>query len=100
MKNRPFAEPTNPDQLLEIEPQLRIAFGCVAVLLVKKTGLYVATPLVFGAGVFLDVAANLMVENLADSQSCIDSNGLDCKHLDSPVAAIANVAKASCHVDE
>ncbi len=60
-------KPTHSARLLKIEPQLWIPFGRVAVLLVEQTGLNVATPLVFGAGILLNIATNLMVKDLADS---------------------------------
>ena len=48
----------------------------------------------------LDLARNLVVEDLADRHARIDAHRLDGEHLQRPVAAEADVAEAGGDVDE
>jgi len=65
----------------------------VAVFFVEQTRLDIAVVLVFLTGVFAYVPREFVVKNLTDTQACVDSNWLHCKHFDSPVSAESSVTK-------
>ena len=48
----------------------------------------------------VDVARDLVVEDLADRHAGVDADRLDGEHFERPVAAEADVAEAGRHVDE
>ena len=68
-------------------------------LLEQQARLDVAVVLVL-AGVLVDLARDLVIEDLADRHAGIDSHRLHGEHLERPVAAEADVAEAGRHVHE
>ena len=61
--------------------------------------LHVAVGLVL-ARVFFDGAADLVVKDLADGDTWVDPNRVDCEHLQRPIATEAHVAEPGGDVDK
>ncbi len=83
------------------ERQLGIFFfGTRVEFLVKQAWLDVVIVLILVATVFLNVAGDLMVKDLADGNARVDSNGLNREHLQGPETVEANITKSGSHVDK
>ena len=78
--------------------QLLIAFLLRGKFPVEHAWLNVVVVLVFFAGVFSDVAGDLMKEELADRHARVNLDRLHGKHFERPITAEANVAEAGRHV--
>ncbi len=62
-------------------------------LSIEQTRLHALIVLVLIAAVLLDSAGELLIEDLADTEPCVNSHRLDSEHLYRPVTAETNIAE-------
>ena len=77
----------------EGEFQLRVFVGVGRKFFEEEAGLDVGVVLIFVAVVFGEVAADVVVEDLADLDAGVDTDGLHGEHFEGPVSAEAHVAE-------